>query len=189
MSVGNVSRVLRAPGRLIVDPLDDFGDINTSYPYGGTEVGKVNECSLTRSGLPPFPVEYEATGEVGDLLEGDNKWMFACFIRAWDRDAVEQFLSNEYSVGDYTQHAVFSVPGDSVPGSSSLGRAVKLAYIPDDEIHVPGALMYVATPNWTADAELAMRRQDEFGIPLTFICTRDSSDRILQVGIIADLSI
>jgi|GEM_PF-1821875 len=189
MAAGDISRVVRAPGRLVVDPLDDFAALASEFPYSGTQVGTVRLCSLVPIGLPPFRVSYEALGETGQILEGDNRWAFSCMIRAWDREAVEQFLSDGYAVGASTQHAVYSVPGTRVPGSASVARGVKLAYIPDDEIHVPGVLMYRAIPNWTESAEMAFRRGDELGIPITFECLRDDTGRILQVGRIADLSI
>ena len=32
MAAGNASRILRAPGRLVVNP----SDLSTAYPYGGS---------------------------------------------------------------------------------------------------------------------------------------------------------
>jgi hypothetical protein len=43
MASGNVSRVLRAPGRLVVKPTD----LSTEFPYGGIEVGKTRMVVLT----------------------------------------------------------------------------------------------------------------------------------------------
>ncbi len=187
MAAGVSHRVLRAPGRLVVTPTTAFN--SGTYPYGGTEIGIVKEVSLVMVGNPAYPVIYESLGEVGELLEPDNRWIFACFVRAWDADAVEQFLSAGYSAGVYSQHGIMSIPGTRVPGAASIGTALKIAYIPDDETHVPGALIYQAIPMWSEDAELAFRRGDELGIPLTFTCLRDGSDRILKVGIMADLAL
>lgn len=186
MAAGNVSRVIRAPGRLVVGPQDAFAD--GIYPFSGTEVGKVKACALTPMG-EPFRVQFEGLGEVGDVLEGSNRWVFSCFLRGWDPDAVEHFLSDGFSVGDRSQHAVFSSPGNQRPGSSALGRAVVLAFVPDDPMHAPGVILYRAIPDWGDGAELAFRRGDEFGIPIAFECLRDASGRVLQVGRLADLEL
>ena len=52
-----------------------------------------------------------------------------------------------------------------------------------------GLILYHAIPSWTDGAELAFRRQAEFGIPLSFECLRDSSGRILKMGRMADLAL
>ena len=126
MAAGVVSQVIHAPGRLTVTPTDTLSDTSKSFPYGGTEIGKANAVSLTPIGAPPFQVEYESLGEVGEVLEGDNRWVFAMFLRAWDRDAVQQFLPLGYTVGAQTQHALWSVPGTKVPGSARIGKALKI---------------------------------------------------------------
>lgn len=186
MAADSATRVLRAPGRLVVGPTTEFAA--GTFPFGGTEIGKANLCVLMPQG-GAYDVEYESLGEIGDVLEGSQKWVFACFLRGWDNDAVQTLLPDGYSAGTVSQHSVFSVPGAQVPGASALGRAVKLAYIPDDPVHVPGVLIYRAVPDWSDGAEIAFRRGSELGIPLAFKCIRDSSNRMLRVGRIVDLAL
>ena len=88
MAAGNASRILRAPGRLVVGPTD----LRLSYPYGGTEVGKTRLVTLSSLGAG-FRVECEGLGgEPSDILEAPAHYVFSCYLRGWDDDALEKFL-------------------------------------------------------------------------------------------------
>ena len=186
MSAGSASRIIRSPGRIVINPTTAFA--TTAYPYGGTEIGKTRLCVLQPQGRP-YRVEYESLGEAGDILEPNNQYTFACFIRGWDDDAVQKLLAGGYVAGSVTQHSVFSEPGTYTPGQSAIARAVILAYIPDDPIHVPGVLIYRGIPDWSEGSEIAFQRGDELGIPITVDCLRNASGNMLKVGRIADLAL
>lgn len=184
MAAGNVARIVRAPGRLVVNPTD----LGAAYPYGGTEVGKSNLCVLQPRGTG-FRVEAESLGEATDVLESSNEYVFACFLRGWDDDAVAQFLSGGFTAGAVSKHAVWSEPGTTVPGASALDRALILLYVPDDLLHTPAVLVFRGVPDWNEGSELAFQRGDELGLPIAFDCIRDTNDHILSVGRLADLSL
>ena len=198
MAAGNVARILRAPGRLIVNPTTAFA--TTTFPYGGTEIGKTNVVALVPQGSM-FRVEYEGLGEAGDILEANIQWKMVCFVRGWDDDAVALLRPEGYTVGAVTQHAVFSDPpetglrlngstwsgSDGIPGSSALDRAVTLAYVPDDPEHVPGMIMYRGVPDWHDGVEIAFQRRSELGLPMMFECFRNDNNRMIKIGMIADL--
>lgn len=186
MSTGNSAKVIRAPGRLVVNPTQAFD--GGTFPYGGVDVGRVNACALTSDGNS-LQVEAEDLGEVVDVLEGNQRWAFACFVRGWDADALRLFQPDGYSVGEVSQHAVFSAPGSARTNSSALGRAVSLVIVPDDPVNVPALLIYRAVPDWTPGSEFAFRRGSELGIPITCQCVRDTSGRYLQIGRLVDLTL
>ena len=186
MAAGNVARIIRAPGRVIVGPTEAFD--GGTYPYGGTEVGKTNAVVLQPLGSA-FRVEYESLGEAGDILNPNNQYVFTCFLRGWDDDAVAQFFAGNVSTGSPTQHSVFTAPGALTPGASALGRAVVLVYVPDDIIHVPAIIVYRGVPDWDDGAELAWQRGSELGIPLALECMRNTSNNILRIGRLDDLSL
>ena len=186
MAAGDVATVIRAPGRVVVGCDQPFH--NGVYPYGGTEVGKTKLCMLTPLGTP-FEVHYESIGEIGDVLEPSKNYVFTCFVRAWDTSAVQLLRSPGYAAGDVSQRAVFSEPGNKVPGQSAYGRGVVIAYVPDDPIHVPGLVIYHGIADWTEGSEIAFQRDSELGIPLTVRCLRDTSGRILKLGILADTAL
>lgn len=176
--------MLRAPGQLVVNPTN----LGLAFPHGGTRVGSVRLVALTVAGQG-FRVESEALGEATDVLEGPNRYVFACFLRGWDDDAVRLFLADNYRQGAVSGHAVFSEPGDSVPGSSALGRAARILYVPDDPVHAPALLIHRGVPDWSDNAEVAWRRRDELGIPLAVECIRSAAGKIVEIGMIADLTL
>lgn len=183
MAAGSISRVIRAPGRLVVGPTD----LAAAYPYGGTEVGKTKFVSVQPvRGL--FRVESEGLGDATDILESSLRYVFAAFVRGWDDDAVAQFFSGAYSAGSTSGHATFMEPG-STPGASALGRGIIILYVPDDIIHVPSVLVYRAVIDWSEAAEIPLQRGEEFGLPVAAECLRDANSRIIQIGMFADLTL
>lgn len=186
MASGNVARILRVPGRVVINPTTAF--LGGTYPYGGTEVGKASQCLLQPLGTS-FRVEYESLGEVGDVLEANNRWMFTCFLRGWDDDAVELLLAGGEETGEHTQHRAFHVPGNVQPGASALKRSVSMVYVPEDPETAPAVLIYRGVPDWTEGAEMAFQRGSELGIPLSIECLRDSGCNTLRVGRLVDLSL
>ena len=181
----NASKIIKASGRVIINPTEEFK--NSSFPYGGTEIGNTNLCLLRILGNV-YHVNYESLGETGEILEANNSYIFACFLRGWDKDAIKNLFVGAYEKGPYTEESVFYAPGSTTPGQavSSL-KSVKLAYIPDDYLNVPGVIIYNAIPDFETEAEILFQRQTEFGLPLVFYCLRSSNNAILRIGKIFDL--
>ena len=185
MAAGSASRVLRAPGRLVVDP----SNLALNYPYGGTEVGRTRLVVLQMLGTG-FRVESEGLGgEASDVVESTNRFVLSCFLRGWDDAAVERFFARNYTQGAVSGHAVFAEPGNAEPGRSALARAVSLLYVPDDAVHAPSVLIYRGVPDWSEGAEVAYQRGEELGIPLAVECVRSTTGKILEVGRLVDLSL
>lgn len=182
----DVARIIRAPGRLIVNPTQSLAI--GQFPFGGREVGRSNACALSPVGKP-YVVEYESTGNIGDILEASHRWLFTCFLRGADDDAMEVLLGDWTTAGTETQHRRFEVPGTNATGSSALRRAVCIALIPDDPIHSPGLIIYRAVPVFTDASKLAFQRTEELGWSLAFECVQDDTGKTLQVGRIADLDL
>jgi hypothetical protein len=185
MTAGNATRVLRAPGKLVVDPTN----LDFNYPYGGVEVGKTRLVVLTSHGSSVMVACEGLGGEASDVLERTNSYTFTCFLRGWDDDAVEKFFSTNFAQGAVSGHAVFREPGSRLAGASALLRSVTLLYVPDDAVHNPAALMYRGVPDWNDGAELAFQRKEELGIPLAVDLLRGETGKILEVGRLVDLSL
>lgn len=186
MASGNASKVIRAPGRLVVNPTTNLA--SGSFPYGGTAIGHASRITLLPQGKA-FPVWYEMLGEIGDILEADHRWTFACFLRGWDDDALEHLFGSNYNRGAATQRAVFTVPARHTVGASALERGVRLAFVPDDAENVPALIIYRAVATFSDVAELLLQRNAELGLPLTFHCIRDDEGRILEMGRVHDLEV
>ena len=185
MASGDVSKVLRAPGRLVVNPTD----LDLDYPYGGTEVGKTRLVVLT-SFNTSVRIECEGLGnEPSDILERTSRYVFSCFVRAWDDDAIELFFARNFVQGAVTGHSLLREPGTRVAGASALDRALRMLYVPDDLTSNPAVMIYRGVPDWSENAELAFQRQEELGLPLAVECVRGETDKIIEVGRLADLSL
>lgn len=185
MVAGDVARIIRAPGRVVIGPTD----LSAAYPYGGVEIGLTTLCAIQSFGTP-FPVLYESLGEAGEVLEGNKSFVFTCFVRGIDDNAVEQLWSSaNYSAGSVSAHAVLKEPGTRVPGEGGIARAVILLYTPDDIVHVPSLLIYRGVPDWGDGAEMLFQRGSELGIPIAINCLRDGNNLIYSMGRHSDLSL
>jgi len=182
MAAGNVMRTIRAPGRMVADPVD----LRVDYPYGGTELGLTRAVIVQPLGSP-FRVDSEGLGEATDVLEGPNRWVVGFFLRGFDDDALTLLLSDYTDKGAVTGHAHMKVPNRAKPGASALTRARKLLYVPDDTIHVPAVLVFRGIPDFEDGAQLAFQRGEELGVPMAVECLRDNQGRILEIGRLADL--
>jgi len=185
MAAGLAAQIIRGPGRLIVGPTD----LTAVYPYGGTEVGLVNQALLTPLG-ESFRIENEGLGEATDILQPNNRALFSCFMRGWDDDAVTKFLKGNRSAGSATQHSVYTSPGARTPGQSTIDYAnIVLMLVPDNLIDTDALILYRGIPMWSDDAEVMFQKREEFGIPLQVDCLRNSSGNIYQIGRLQDLSL
>ena len=184
MATGTSSRTIRAPGSLIVNPTD----LSSAFPFGGVEVGKTKACVL-QSFVTPQRIDSEGLGDTADILEGPQIWVFSCFLRGWDDDALQTFFSKQYALGTGSSHGVIQIPGNVTPGESALSRGIVVLYVPDNLVAAPAVLIHKGIPDWSDGAEMAWQRQEELGIPLAIECVRSSSNRILTIGRIPDLVI
>lgn len=184
MAAGSAARVIRAPGRIVVGPTN----LASEFPYGGTEIGKTNACVMQPFGTG-FRVVSEGLGEATDVLEASNEFVVSFFVRGWDDEAVELLLSDGQAVGSNSRHRVWSSPGNVTPGASALPRALKVLFVPDDTVHVPAMIVYRGVPQWVEGAQMAFQRGEELGLPVALDCVRDTANRILAVGMLADLSL
>lgn len=181
------NRILRAPGKLYVGPTD----LSAAAPYGGVRVGSTRAVVLVNFGRSvPVPCE-GLSGEASDILEGPSNYVFSCFLRGWDDDALSEMFGRNTSTS-LTSHPVLEEPGSAVGGASAIGRAVKLLYVPDDPIAAPSMILYRVVVDIADGGEIAWQRRDELGIPIVGQCMRDDSgdgDRILKVGRLVDLTV
>ncbi len=185
MAAGNVSQIIRAPGRLVVSPTD----LDDVYPFGGVEVGKTRLVVLTSLGQS-FRVSCEGLGgEPSDILGSPSYYVFSCFLRGWDDDAVFHLFQNNYVQGPTTGHSMIREPANRVGGASEYSRRTSMLFVPDDSLNSPGVMIYAGIPDFSDGAEIAWQRGDELGIPLAVECVRGTTGKILEIGRLADLSL
>lgn len=186
MASGSSAKIVRGHGRVIVNPTTEVSA--GSFPFGGTEIGKVSMFAIASRG-EGLIVESEGLGRVSEVLEGGIAWGVTFLLRSWDDDAIAALFPDAFEAGDSTQHATFQIPGAIKPGSSALGRAVKLMFVPDDVIGTPGLIVYRGVPDFRPATEVALRRSQEIVLPVAVECVQDTSGRILAMGRIHDLGV
>lgn len=184
-ATADIARVLRVPGRLVINPsASTFA--TGEFPFGGVPIGR-SRMAVLEPLSKGYRVEAEGLGRASDSLRGDQRFVFACFLRGWDNSSLAMAFPDMAEEGA-TQHQVLSAPGGRLTGASALARGVVLLYCPDDTIHAPGVLIRNAVPTWGSGAELLLRRTEELGLSLTFECVRDAEGRILSVGHLEDIT-
>ena len=185
MVAGSASRTLRSPGRIVIGPTN----LSAAYPYGGTEIGRAKTVVLTSIGQS-FRVSCEGLGgEPSDVLGSPSYYVFSCFLRGWDDDAVYELFQNNYVQGPATGHSMIREPANRVGGASKYSRAVSILFVPDDLAHSPAILVYAGIPDFSDGAEVVFQRGEELGVPLAVECVRGITGKILEIGRLADLSL
>lgn len=178
MAAGNVSRVIRNAGKLVVGPTD----LTAADPYGGTEIGLMNAAVLVPRGEPRM-IWNEGLGDYTDALEPWYQWTFTCFLRGSDDSAKTLLLKGNRTVGSKTQHGVYTAPNSRTPGQSMIDYSnVVVLFVPENLIDHDALILYRAIPVWDDAAELAFQKREEFGFPLTFRLMRDSTGGGAAVG-------
>ena len=182
----NSSRVIRAPGTVIAAPTSLTA--GATGEYGGKIIGTTRAVALAPLGTP-YRIECEGLGEYSDVLEGDNRYVISFFLRGWDKSAVSSLLAAGYAEGGTTKNAVWTEPGTKTAGMSAYVRALVWLFVPDDTNNHPALIIRAGIPDFAEGAEIALQRTEEFGINIAIECLRDSNDKILDLGHLADLSL
>lgn len=190
----NVNVVLRAPGRL------SYGCTNLllAWPHGGTRLGFVADVKL-RLRREDFAVEDEAFGfEIIEKVQGGENAGLGAVLNVWDSDAIGLVFPNA-SVGAVTQERVVEAPGANVAGVLRSARGVVLVFTPEGCTHaksatapdarVPFIVFYRALPDVEGSADVALRRDQDFGVPVIFDGIRDTSGRLYKWGRRADITL
>lgn len=186
MAAANEGRIIRAPGRLIVNPTEAFA--TSEFSHGGVEIGDSRLVLFVPAGSS-FIVWNEALKAPTDELEAGNLWEMRFFLRGWDDDAIQWLMSGNYTTGEESRHAVVEIPGPRLPGQSALDRSVVIAFVPFDPENVPGVVVYNGVPHWGEAQEIAFQRGEELGIPMLVNCFHNSSGTIARLGRVADLAL
>lgn len=180
------SRVIRAPGTVIVAPSSLTAGANGDY--GGSILGTTRAVALVPLGTP-YRVQCEGLGEFSDVLEGNKRYVVNFFLRGWDKAAVASLLSGGYLEGSVSKNAVWKAPGTKTPGESAVGRAAVWLIVPDDTEAHPALIIRAGIPDFADGAEMAFQRTEELGLNVTIECLRNAFNQTLDLGHLADLTL
>lgn len=165
MATSDLSKVRRMPGRLVVNPTSLSG----SFPYGGTEMGRVRDVRW-RWGYVYEDVVDEAWGEVVETNRVASYPFFAFVMETWDDDVLTRAFP---SVSTSGANSARVNGGYVAPGV--VAAIDKLLFVPTDLTN--GKAVYIRRPILHPEetAETAFVLQELNLLALIASPTRDSA--------------
>jgi hypothetical protein len=109
-------------------------------------------------------------------------------LRSWDKDVLQRVFPNT-SVGASSGRRLVASPGAVRPGELMSNRSVVLLFTPDDADRHPMFLMRRALPAIKETAEVMLRVDQEFGLPVIFHGIRDASGKLYEWGMAHDIAL
>ena len=181
MATPNPNQILRAPGRLVINPTD----LGAAFPYGGTALGIVKAIAIRPGAKYQRITAEEYGGEVVEMVGNGEAWTLAAILRDFDHDAVAK-LFGTVSAGN-----VVTYPGSVRAGRLMSDLAVKLLFAPNNPAVAPACLFYRALPLLEDAAAMSMSRAAEFGVSMVFVALRNGSDpaKAVAMGPLGSLSL
>lgn len=177
MAASNPRDILTIPGRLVMNP----SSLLTSYPGSGTGLGIVQDIIITLE-QPYKSIQAEEFG--GQTVEGmisREGCVLGAILRSWDRDALAKLFPNT-TVTSTSERRKISAPGSVRPGEKLSDRSCVLVFWPDDTDRHPFFVMRRALPCIKETADISMRMDQEYGIPVIFFGIQDTSSRLYDFG-------
>jgi hypothetical protein len=184
MATEDLGRLLRVPGKLVKDP----SNLGTTFPYGGTQLGAVEDV-VVRPRRSSLEITGEEFGpEVLDVLNLGEAWTLGCLLRGFDADALAlAFLST--AAGTSGQKVV-NYPGSFRAGTLASASSCVLLFAPDDPLLHPAVLFRRALVRLDQSAALTKAIRDEGVLALIANAIRPADgDNAVSWGLLEDLSL
>ena len=179
----NVRDILSVPGRLYLNPTTLLTPHTTTSELC---LGVVHEVYIRIDQQYSWITAEEYGGERVEGMLAHDGCAIGFILRSWDRDAMARLFPNT-AQGATTGKRRVVAPGTVRPGEPLSDRSIKLAFCPDDLDNHPAFLMRRALPAIQETADVAMRLDQEFGVPAIFYGIRDTSNRLYDWGLGRDL--
>ena len=184
MGAISLADVVRVPGRLCYGPTS----LAAAYPHGGTALGPVHYCAVSRVVRRDVVRARELGGRIVEGSEGAEDLILTARFRGLDDDALA-LLWPSTATGAST-HKTVRIPGSTnLPGTKLTARAQKVLFSPLDVTtgNAWGAIFYRALPLLEDNLELQLNVINELDFIAAFQCIPDASGRVAEFGRMADL--
>ena len=183
MADARAHRVTRAPGRLVLNPID----LSKAYPHDGTGLGMTRDVAWHphQENFEVIAEEYACVVEAAYVGESG---VLSCVVREMDNDLLATVFVDTV-VGATTGRNVVQqrvTTEDVRPGQ--LLDGVAIYFSPDNKLH-HGVLLYRAVPMLDAAAAINYRLDEDIGLAVVFRATPDATGRPFQVGPREDLTL
>jgi hypothetical protein len=186
MAAPNLSRVVRIPGRVIVNPTN----LALPYPYGGTELGIHRDVELRFNDEFHFPDAEEYANAIEGIYCGGTTEL-KCTVRGLDVDAL-RYLFIDSTIGSYgilLEEGVFGAGAVRAGTLMSSIFNIKIMFVPKDTDRHPCVLLYQAIPMIEPDSGIELQLKEEVGIEMRFRSLPDATGRTVAVGKLGALTL
>lgn len=177
MATPNVRDITTIPGRLCMNPTS----LTSSYPGGGTGLGIVQDIALEIEQPYKFVQAEEFGGQTVESIITREGCALGAILRSWDPDALALLFPNT-SVGATSGQRKVAAPGSIRPGENLSSRSCVLVFWPDDPDRHPFFVMRRALPAVKETMSVALRIDQEYGVPAMFFGIQDTSGRLYDWG-------
>lgn len=185
MTTPKVGEVIRAPGRLCVNPTD----LNLDYPFGGEDFGVVKSISVKPRHIS-YPITAEEYGnEIFDIVWCGENWLLGAVLRNYDPVAISKLFPNCFS-GSQNNPVIIHNADDTYRAGhliNGAGRGVKLLFVPDASSRDFFCLFYNALPLVEETAEFNLSLSVDMGLFVYFYAVQDEQKRIVRIAMKDDL--
>lgn len=184
MSTPYARNVVRAPGRLVLNPTD----LTAAYPYGGTELGVVRDL-LFRPGIEVERlIAEEWKTAVASIVKAEYA-VLAGVLRSWDDDMLNMLFPN-VSTGSVTGKKMvegLANSGNRTAGYDMAAKAGKVLFVPDARNDGQFLVLYRAIPVVDQAAQLSFQIGEEYGLAFMFEAVPDHNGRTYRIALKDDL--
>jgi len=185
MSIANVDKIIRVPGRLCYGATD----LTAVFPHGGTGLGVIKSIILNPNKTYHKVRAEEFGSEVVDIIDGGESWVLGGILRSFDKDALKKIFPAA-AAGAQTQETYIQHPSSSVrSGSLMSASGIKLLFSPDNTNLNPFIIFYNAIPLVDDTAEMNMCISQDWSIGVLFAAVRDSNSKVMAKGFRGDISL
>lgn len=184
MASPNVRDISKFPGRLSMNPVS----LASAYPHGGTALGIVKAITIRLEHPYSFVTAEEFGAERVESIAGGTGVVLAAILHSYDNDMIGKVFANT-ATGAASGKLVTAEPGSNRAGHLLSGRSAVVVFTPDDEDRHPMLIVRRALPGIEEAAAMNMRLDEEFGLGVVFYGIRDTSARLYNWGLKADLSL
>ena len=186
MTTPNTGNMLRVPGKLVHTPTTLSG----AFPYGGTGLGVCTSISVLPVQLHAPITAEEYGGVQTDAVYGGEQMRLIATLREFDADSLAAIFPC-YAAGTAGGPTLVGDVDGSARAGSRLGSLAKiLLFAPDSpDAGGPWFLARRALPLVAETAQMALRGNETWGVPVVWALTPDSSGRQFSIGARRDIAL
>lgn len=182
MTTPSPLQAMKVPGQIMVNP----GTITD--PASGTSLGLVRDVAVLRRASVHEIVAAEHGLEPVDALRLGERWAVTFALRGFDADAIAACFPSNTFTGTTAGRPGLRYPGASEAGSLISGDSVVLRFTPDDPARHPGVVFYRALPIVVDELTINFEHESETLLLVGFLGIRDTTQRLVEVQLIEDMT-